>query len=183
MKNAAVILLMLSLCGCSGVPVTNSACPGSVALPTGLAALFDAVEDEALLNAAVGRPDAGGLCAGKVYRANNSIDLTLYRAWNSTNSSSRLGKWWAFDRPDGKVAQYRADYEICYQWSPLDKLTHCKIKSGTMIVVGGGQSATCSPYLTYPSSAVKQIYIDNAAAALADCSDYDLQFGWSPVSR
>ncbi len=159
----------------------NSACVGSVALPGEFAGQFKPVEDEALLSAAKGAPNAGSLCDGKVYVTGDSVDITVYRAWNSTNPGSRMGKWWAFYRPDGKVAQYRTDYEICYQWSPLDKLTHCRIKAGTKVVIGTGQSAKCSEYLTHPPSAAKQIYIDDASSALSDCRDYDLVFSWKPV--
>jgi len=91
-----------------------------------------------------------------------------------------LGKWWAFDRPDGKVRKYRSDYAICYEWSPLDKLTHCSLKGGTRLVIGTGQSVRCSRYLTYPSSEAKQIYIEHASEAVSDCRDYDARFSWEP---
>jgi len=159
----------------------NNACVGSPALPAEYAGQFKPAEDETLLSAAKGAPDAGSLCDGKVYVTGDDVDITVNRAWNSTNPGSRMGKWWAFYRPDGKVAQYRSDYEICYQWSPLDKLTRCRIKAGTKVVIGTGQSAKCSEYLTYPPSAAKQIYIDNASSALSDCRDYDLIFSWKPV--
>ena len=159
----------------------NDACVGSPALPAEFAGRFKLAEDETLLSAAKGAPDAGSLCAGNVYMTGDNVDITVYRAWNSTNPGSRMGKWWAFHRPSGKVAQYRSDYEICYQWSPLDKLTRCRIKAETKVVIGTGQSARCSEYLTYPPSAARQIYIDNASSALTDCRDYDLVFSWKPV--
>jgi hypothetical protein len=179
MKHVSIILIVLAQCGYAGL--SFSACPGSVELPPEVAGQFEPVADDALLSSAKGAPNAGALCDGKVYAAGKKIDVTLYRAWNSTNPGSRMCKWWAFIRPDGKVAQYRADYEICYQWSPLDKLTHCRIKAGARIVVGPGQSASCSQYLTYPASAAKQVYIDDASSALSDCKDYDLLFNWKPA--
>lgn len=76
------------------------------------------------------------------------------------------------------MADYRAGYEICYQWSPLDKLVRCRLNPGTRVVVGTGQSARCSPYLSYPASPKKQIYLDNAAGSVIDCTAYDAVFDW-----
>ncbi len=182
-RVAALVLFVLLLPHNLPAQPVNDGCVGSFVLPAEFAGQFKPAEDEALLGAAKGAPNAGSLCEGKVYVTGADVDLTLYRAWNSTNPGSRMGKWWAFFRPDGKVAQYRSDYEICYQWSPLDKLTHCRIKAGTKVVIGIGQSARCSEFLTYPPSAAKQIYIDNASSALTDCRDYDLVFSWKPVEQ
>jgi hypothetical protein len=182
MLQIAIVLLVFSLCGCAGTSA-KYACPGSVELPAEFAGLFVPAEDETLLSSAKGAPDIGSLCEGKVYMTGDAVTVTVYRAWNSTNPGSRLGKWWSFYQPKGKVAQYRSEYEICYQWSPLDKLTQCKIKAGTKIVVGTGQSAKCSEYLTYPPSAVKQIYVQNSSSVLSDCRDYDLFFSWAPLNK
>jgi len=192
-------LLILSLCACTGplvkedlysgkslapsVKQSHNECLGAVELPAEFVGLFEAVEDAALLHSVLGAPNAGMLCQGKVYKATQDLDVTIYRAWNSTNPNSRLGKWWAFSRPNGKVAQYRYDYEICYQWSPLDKLTQCHLNAGTKLVVGTGQSAECSQYLTYPASAALQIYIEDSSPSVSDCSDYDAQFNWRPVGE
>jgi hypothetical protein len=177
MKKIAIALVSLMLCGCGSVFATD-VCPGTVDVPAEFAGQFKPAVDDALLASAVGAPNAGSLCQGKVYVVSgNDVGVTVYRAWNSTNQGSRLGKWWAFYRPNGKVSQYRSDYEICYQWSPLDKLTQCKLKTGTKVVIGTGQSATCSQYLTYPTSAAKQIYLDNSTAVY-NCEDYDLVFSW-----
>ncbi len=159
----------------------NDVCTGSAELPAEFAGLLKPAEDETLLGSARGAPNAGSLCEGKVYVTGDAVNITVYRAWNSTNPNSRMGKWWAFYRPSGKVAQYRSDYEICYEWSPLDKLTQCRIKAGKKVVVGTGQSAKCSPYLTYPTSAAQQIYIEDASSAVSDCEDYDLVFNWKLV--
>lgn len=163
-------------------PATSAAtgatdCAGSTALPPALAGQFDAVDDPALLAKALGQPTKGGLCQGRVYQARPGTQVVLFRAWNSTNPGSKLGKWWASEIPAGKVADYRRDYEICYQWSPLDMLARCTLKAGTRIVVGNGQSAECSPYLTYPVSARQQFYVDDGSA-LADCTTQDGVFGW-----
>ncbi len=196
MKRSLVILLLISLCGCANlqvkedvvsgiipepaVPQTVNGCLGSVELPIKFAPLFEPAENEALLKSALGEPTKGGLCQGKVYKVKGT-GVTLYRAWNSTNPNSRLGAWWAFFQPEGKTALYRSDYEICYQWSPLDKLTRCDFNAGTEVVVGTGQSAECSQYLTYPVSAALQIYIPNASSSVYGCRDYDAFFNWAPV--
>ena len=79
------------------------------------------------------------------------------------------------------MSRYRSDYEICYQWSPLDKMTHCLLKADVKIVVGTGQSAECSEYLTYSASAEKQIYIDDATGSLINCKTYDAVFSWKAI--
>lgn len=156
-------------------------CQGSTALPQPLSAQLEPVNDPTLLNKALGAPNEGGLCQGQVYVVLEETRVPIYRAWNSTNLGSRLGNWWAFEKPSGPVADYREDYEICYQWSPLDKMVSCTLTPGTKVVVGNGQSAQCSEYLTYPVSAEQQIYIEDAADAVADCSDYDGMLMWEPV--
>lgn len=196
-KFIPMTLLLLSLCGCAGpfaqkdVPPgatstqstrqTDNACLGDPDIPAEMRGLFETVEDRQLLESALGPPEGGMLCQGKVYRVRKDAEVTIYRAWNSTNPKSRLGKWWAFSRPQGSVARYRQGFEICYQWSSLDKLTRCSLKPGSTVVVGTGQSAECSEYLEYPASAAKQIYIAEAPSSVARCSDYDALFSWQPV--
>ena len=198
MRYIPITLLIIFLNGCTSSLTKDNApyrtsleqatkqtcneCLGTVELPVAFLTFFDAIEDQQLLDSVIGGPNQGMLCQGKVYKAKNNIDITLYRAWNSTNPKSRLGKWWAFTRPSNEVAQYRQDYEICYQWSALDKLTHCSLKAGAEIVVGNGQSAFCSGFLTYPASAAQQVYIKDASLVF-DCSDYDAIFSWKPVSE
>jgi len=160
-------------------PVTLApACAGDVLPPANLAEYVVPVNDPDLLAEALGEPNEGKLCQGKVYQFRADALVPLYRAWNSTNPGSQFGTWWAAEQPKGKVADYRADYEICYQWSPIDKMTRCLIKTGTVMVVGTGQSATCSKYLTYPVSAKKQIYLKDAANELESCISGDDTFNW-----
>lgn len=182
MKNISVFALILVLQGCAAttspksVSTTEAACIGSVELPSSIAASFDPVEDEALLSSSLGEPLQGNLCQGKVYQANKKV--IIYRAWNSTNPNSKFGKWWAFDKPAGLIAQYREDYEICYQWSPLDKMVQCTLQAGEKVVVGTGQSAQCSQYLTYPVSAKQQVFISDSASAVLNCQEYDGVMEW-----
>ena len=180
MKQLLAVLLTFSIYGCSSIHTNGipQQCKGNSQPPEELANSLEAVEDAELLELALGGPDQGKLCQGQVYMSKEGSHVTLYRAWNSTNPNSQMGQWWAFNEPAGKVSQYRTDYEICYQWSPLDKLTRCSLKPGVNIVIGTGQSAECSKYLTYPVSAKKQIYLDDASAFVSDCTTYDNEFSW-----
>lgn len=155
-----------------------AACVGSTALSAELAAQFEPVTDAALLQSALGEPGKGALCQGAVYQSKAGSDVRIYRSWNSTNPRSQSGNWWAFDKPAGLVSLFRRDYAVCYQWSPLDKLQSCRLKPGTKIVVGNGQSALCSEYLSYPVSATQQVFIANAAEDVLDCSTADGVFSW-----
>ncbi|BCE02832.1 hypothetical protein [Marinicellulosiphila megalodicopiae] len=164
-------------------PVTEVAflendCPGDTELPAHLMGQFEPIDDQELLQSVLGKPNKGALCQGKVYQSVSPSSITVYRAWNSTNTHSEMGTWWAGEIPAGLTAQYRTDYEICYQWSPLDKMTQCTLKAGAKVVIGTGQSAMCSEYLTYPASPEKQIYIQNASDVLEDCEQYDAVFDW-----
>ncbi len=199
-KSRFAMLFILSCSGCasysvtddvgevasqktaSPLPTTMSACPGDSILPAGLADQFTPVTDEVLLQSSLGLPKAGKLCQGRVYKVKENTRVTMYRAWNSTNPNSRMGHWWAFKSPRGLVAQYRFDYEICYQWSPLDKMTICTLNADSKVVIGTGQSAECSPYLTYPASAEKQIYIPDAASVVSDCTTYEGNFSWKAAN-
>lgn len=183
MKYLSIFLFSLTLSACNSIYVSDNKCPGNAELPGELAGLFDTIEDESLLKSALDIPNNGNLCQGKVYKTKKNVDITIYRSWNSTNPNSRLGHWWSFSRPNGNISKYRTDFEICYQFSPLDKLTHCNLKEGSKLVVGTGQSMTCSDYLTYLASASKQIYIKDAASSLSNCKDYDALFSWRPVIK
>jgi len=124
LKHLLIILPFISLCGCT-VPLVEQPpgeCSGDPELPAELVAAFEPVADEALLNLALGAPKRGGLRQGKVYKTKKDVDIRLYRAWNSTHPKSRLGAWWTFDRPDGKVRKYRADYAVCYQWVSIGQI-------------------------------------------------------------
>ncbi|WP_221797475.1 hypothetical protein [Oceanobacter mangrovi] len=151
-------------------------CVGSTELPAMLAGKLTPASNDDLLQQALGEPGKGGLCKAAVYQVTEAF--TLYRAWNSTYSGSRLGSWWAYQQPAGLVAGYRENYEICYQWSPIDKLVRCTIKAGTQVVIGPGQSATCSEYFSYGVSPYQQVFLTTAADAMVDCDDFDGVMSW-----
>jgi len=183
-KNIITIILGVALVGCSAHPITQKpqeivqSCLGNSNLSPKFANQFEKVEDTQLLKKALGSPNQGKLCQGQVYKSKAQAQVILYRAWNSTNAHSKLGNWWAFHQPAGKISNYRAEYGICYQWTPLDKLVSCTLKPNTKLVVGTGQSAKCSKYLTYPVSAKQQIYIDNAQSAVNNCRVLEGHFNW-----
>ena len=184
MKKLISFAMLVLLVGCSPAVLqkTTSAgppkCLGDTDIPAEFASGFVPAEDDDLLNSALGAANEGKLCWGRVYESTGDSRITVYRAWNSTNPGSKMGSWWAFREPAGKVSQYRSEYEICYQWSPLDKLVVGTLKPGTKVVVGTGQSARCSEYLTYPVSGKKQIFIEDASGAVVGCKVYDLIFSW-----
>ncbi len=177
-----------ALAGCAAPPPpvsvapTVTTCIGDSEPPAALAGKLQPIDDPALLAAALGAPGKGGLCQGRAYQVKADTSITLYRGWNSTNPNSRLGKWWAATNIAGSVAQYSHDYEICYQWSPLDKATECQFRAGTKLVIGTGQSAECSKYLSYPVSASKQVFLSKATDDNSGCADFDGQFSWQPVA-
>jgi hypothetical protein len=179
-----ITVLLLTLLGCAGYPVNKETqidaglCLGSSDLPADLTEMFEPVEDKQLLSEALGNPGEGKLCQGQVFKSKKIHDGTVFRAWNSTNPNSKFGNWWAFQKPVGKISAYRSGYEICYQWSPLDKLVRCTLKPGTKIVLGTGQSAECSKYLTYPVSDKQQVFIPDAAMVLTNCKVFDGVFSW-----
>ena len=198
-QNITLCLFIIFLYGCTASPVSEDnnisfdqsiqqsqkKCTGTNNLPSEYAEIFEEIVDEPLLNRALNDINKGGLCQGKVYISKKDINIQIYRAWNSTNLNSRLGKWWAFNLPNGEIAQYRKNYEICYQFSPLDKLTRCNLKANTKIVVGTGQSVMCDKFLAYPTSETKQIYIENnvESPSLTDCKDYDGLFNWKLIQK
>ena len=186
MRNLFISILILALYGCASYPIGKEAqitdnarlCLGSSNLLDNLVSKFEAIEDIPLLNEALGSPNKGKLCQGRVYKSKENTQITIFRAWNSTSPKSKFGKWWAFKKPSGEISKYRSEYEICYQWSPLDKLVSCTLKPNTKVVIGTGQSAECSAYLTYPVSVKQQIFIDDASISLINCTVFNGEFSW-----
>ncbi|MBE0379266.1 hypothetical protein [Pseudoalteromonas prydzensis] len=181
MKRILIGALLVVIQGCANVPkdtgqLPPAPCIGSTVIAGDLGNQFKQVQDSALLAQAIGEPLKGKLCQGTVYESTDEV--TIYRAWNSTNPQSEFGQWWSFQFPSGNTAKYREDYEICYQWSPLDKLVKCTLKAGTKVVVGNGQSAQCSEYLSYPVSQQQQVFITNASDAVESCEGYDSVMSW-----
>lgn len=164
-----------------GSPPTssNNNCEGTTALPAELAGSFDPVDDPELLKGALGDPGKGGLCKAAVYQLKPGAQVDVYRVWNSTYQKSENGRWWAFSRPQGSITTFRENYEICIEWSPLDRLRKCRLTAGTRVAVGPGQSASCpQSRVEYGVSAAQQVYLEDAAQHVEDCEGWEADFSW-----
>ena len=176
-----LLVAILFALGCATVPQQQVAATPATpcrepATPTPSG--FIPIDDPELVNASLGAPGKGALCEGAAYRVTGSP--TIYRAFNSTNPQSRLGMWWALQEPAGAISVYRLDYEICGEWSPLDRMVKCQLKEGAAVVLGTGQSAQCNPFLTYPVSSSVQLYLPGANTDALDCTTYTGEFSWVP---
>lgn len=158
--------LMLTLTACTIAPTVSRfgidgvECVGSIVNPP--AGLVES-NDPDLLKSALGATSQGKLCTGKVFVAEQPV--VVYRVWDAAASYTLLGRWWSFDAPTGSRDSYREKNAICPSWSALNRVSACTLKPGSKIVVGPGQSAKCDDQLTYPPSAVNQIYMANDSRA------------------
>lgn len=198
MRHFTILLCFLGLTGCSSfgsqstqeptstkpsktvlTPTNNqsdSTCLGNALPPGEMVNFLQRATNEGMLQRALGVSGEGGLCEGQVYVVTQAF--TVYRVWNSTNADSELGNWWSFFKPEGAISDYRKNFNICYENSPLDVLTACEIKAGSDIVIGPGQSNTCGEWLTHPVSKKKQIYLEGANTKLVECKTYQGHFQW-----
>jgi hypothetical protein len=124
-------------------------------------------------SSAIGAPGIGKVIRPYVVRLTR--DLTVYRLWSGPavkdvqGRTSRIGEWWAFDRPTGTLASYRERYEVCEKWNTLRFVAQCTLRRGAVVVIGPGQSVnaeTCggpSGREQYPANARDfQVYIHAA---------------------
>ncbi|WP_338845398.1 hypothetical protein V8J88_16935 [Massilia sp. W12] len=155
MKAFRQSLLIATLFAGASFGVAAQECVGDVITPP--AGMVPATDD-ALLASAIGAPGKGALCKGKVFVAEKPV--TVYRVWDKDKAYTVYGRWWSFDKPVGPREEYAKKNDICPEWSPLNIMSSCTIKVGTKVVVGPGQSATCTSG-TLPASAVNQVYIPN----------------------
>ena len=160
---------------CSGVD------PNHVLTPV-LRKVVQRVSNETVANYnAVFGADNGGLHARCAAVYETTEDLHVWRAYDSNNPYSRLGKWWTAKPIEGKVRTYRKSYEICPKYSPIDKMVSCHLPKGAHVVIGEGESAKCSQYLTYPRSEELQVYLPKQTVqTVHSCSDFDGYFNWQP---
>lgn len=198
MRHLSIIACAIGLAGCSSlwssssnepakaeptktviapqIEQRDSTCHGNALPPGEMVNFLQKASNDDLLKRSLGASGDGGLCEGQVYVVTQPF--TVYRVWNSTNAESELGHWWTFFKPGGAVSDYRKDFNICYQSSPLDVMTACEIKAGSDIVIGPGQNVSCGEWLNHPVSKKKQIYLENASAKLLDCKTYQGHFDW-----
>jgi hypothetical protein len=88
----------------------------------------------------------------QIYRAANS------KSWPSSAPGS-LGNWWSFEQPGGTLSDYRKDYVICPEWSPLDIIWKATLGVGQRILLCGGQSVFCNDKLVFNTSKRQQVYV------------------------
>ena len=160
---------VLVLAGCTSLATQHSPattalaplpteCVGSIEPPYGLTP----ISNPALLAKAVQEPSKGGLCMGAVFQVTQP--LTVYRVWDSGRPGGEYGIWWSFYPPAGPRDIYRIKNEICPSWSRLDRVTQCRLKIGSEIVIGPGQSVQCDKRdgdVGYPQSVDIQVYVPN----------------------
>jgi hypothetical protein len=132
------------------------ACAGHVEPIDGLSV----TTDPSLVNQASGGPGRGALCTGEAFVATKPV--TVYRVWDKSKGYTQLGRWWSFDKPAGPRDAYRGANAICPEWSPLDVVSECRLKPGSHVVVGPGQSVQCQS-TSYPASPTNQVYVPNDA--------------------
>jgi hypothetical protein len=159
------LIVVLTLASCdslhknsisqTGLAQEIATCVGEIAPPLpGL----EAVSDPALLAQAVAEDGKGGLCIGQVYQVTQPV--TVFRVWNKDKAYTKYGRWWSFNEPTGSREEYRKANDICPSWSELNQVSHCKLKVGSHIVVGPGQSAQCKA-MKLPKSPVNQVFVPN----------------------
>lgn len=136
--------------------VDGVACVGELdEVPEGLSE----IEDAALMGQALAASEKGGVCTAEVFVAQQTV--RVYRVWDSSKDYSKLGRWWAFERPEGPREEYREDYAICPTWSALDRLVACDLKVGAKVVIGTTQSAKCDDGSILEKTDAIQVYIPN----------------------
>jgi hypothetical protein len=152
-RRAALGLIVFGLgCGVPRAPDAGSECAGRIEPREGL----KEVEDQERLKSARGLPGQGKLCEAKVFEVVKP--LTVYRAWDGSRKDTEFGPWWAADAPAASRREYRSAYVVCPSWSPLTMVSKCRLKVGSRVIVGTGQSAFCKKEgFEMPASGVNQI--------------------------
>jgi len=116
------------------------------------------VANKQLLQEAIGAELEGKLCDGTVLKA--TAPVKVYRVWDKEKPYSAFGRWWSLAKPKGSRDEYRKKNNICPEWSKLNVVSHCELKTGTNIVVGTGQSAQCDGMIL-DKSPENQVYVPN----------------------
>lgn len=165
-------LLLLSACNCEQrQPVFL---PAAMMGKVEMIASCNQDCNQDILSHAIMKPGQGGVSSGVLLKLKEEIEV--YRLWdgadkgiNEYGGSNRIGAWWSADRPAGDVDHYRTQNAICNKWNELRWVAKCKLKPGTLVVVGPTQSATCSEQESYAANNSLQLYVDNTSSRYVDC--------------
>ncbi|MGL4409250.1 hypothetical protein [Zoogloea sp.] len=148
----------------------------------------------AVVGSAVKPAGMGGVSEALVVKITQ--DIPVYRMWNgpakldARGNTNRLGGWWSYDAPQGTVAKYRADYEICKAWNDLTWMATCTLKQGAVVAIGPGQSVsaeTCGDPTGQEKYAANasgwQTYVDKPWARSAElvCPDVSADYTADPA--
>lgn len=108
----------------------------------------------------------------------------VWRVWDSTHSDGEVGRWWTLAPPRGSVSEFRKTFDVCREWSQLDRLTTCTLLPGMRVVVGSGHGVRCNPFTSYPDSNRSQVYIPESECTpefkATKTPSQSLQFSWAP---
>ena len=116
---------------------------------------------------AVGAPGKGGIKTVGSFEA--KTDVKVYRVWDGTaGKAGQWGKYWT-DFPVPNAHMLRQGLAVCTEWNAGKKLTTCTLPAGTVVVRGGGQTATCADGKTLPGGKIQTVIFD-AETTLTGCS-------------
>jgi len=87
----------------------------------------------------------GGIRCPKYYKFKGSRrPFNLFRVYGSPGMARKEGGWWTFQdvawKTPAQADAYRKHYAICKSWNDLKFHVSCKLKPGTVIAAGPGQS-------------------------------------------
>jgi len=160
-KRLVLSGLLVALTGCSPTFQNIDATPpkkGCVGQIEQTTQNLTPVANKQLLEKAIGAELEGKLCDGKVLKV--KAPVKVYRVWEKEKPYSAYGRWWSFEKPKGSRDEYRKKNNICPEWSKLNVVSHCELKTGTNIVLGTGQSAQCDGMIL-DKSPENQVYVPN----------------------
>ncbi len=89
-------------------------------------------------------PGNGGIRCPKYYKFKGAHrPSNLFRVYGSPGKARREGAWWTFQDVPWKgaaKATYQKKYAICSAWNDFMAHVSCKLKAGTIVAAGPGQS-------------------------------------------
>lgn len=151
--------------GPSGSLPAEGGCIGTIpAMPE-----LELASDVPIAEKSVGKPGDGRLCEARAYRVKTT--MTVHRIWDGGKPESRIGRWWALQKPSGSRDDYRRAYAICPEWSEANRSVTCKVRAGSTVMLGIGQSAKCAGGIEYPVAPTVQMFVPDPASAMEGCSE------------